>query len=336
MSAAFMPEWEQLTHPLPSGEGITARAIPKDRSGRIYCGRDARGRRHLLIRLESDEMGFEDTQSRGLHCTTRELCVSGGPIGRFIDLDCRDPTTHLVLDLLAIDLVECMNGPEPVSSEVVMRVLRRWRRFWARPPGDVLSRDEQLGLFAELWFLAFWQMPRVGVTDALERWVGPMGARHDFSWGSKAIEVKSTLSSRGRVFTISSLDQLAPPENGLLGLFGMRLREDASASNSLPALIASIREILESDGVALDRFETSLGAYGYSTAHDEEYRQMRILVREERLFLVHSDFPRLTSADIPLPRFPGIEAVRYEINLNSFEHLALNDPEDITQFLGLG
>ena len=147
-----------------------------------------------------------------------------------------------------------LQSPESPSS-IVRRELARWRRFWSELPSPLLTREEQLGLFAELWFLHVWLYPRIGPAAAVQRWRGPFAARHDFEWPGRAVEVKGTTSQRGRVHTINGLDQLKPAEGGRLFLFSVRLRETASAHNSLPVLIELCREPINSDPEALSTFE---------------------------------------------------------------------------------
>src|SRR5262249_36332912 len=154
---------------------------------------------------------------------TRELLVRGQPPGRYLDVECGDSTGHEIFDLFASDLATELAKPNNPPAAAVRRVLARWRRFWAQLPLPLLSREEQLGLFAEVWFLDVWLLRRFGPTDALNRWHGPAGSRHDFWWSTKAVEVKATTSSRGRIFKINGLDQLVPPNNGDLYIFGMRL-----------------------------------------------------------------------------------------------------------------
>src|SRR5207245_778158 len=100
--------------------------------------------------------------------------------------------------------------------ESVARVFARWRRFWGQLPQHLLSREQQLGLFAELWFLNVWLLPRVDAAEAVTRWRGPFGARHDFEWPTRSVEVKVTTSTRGPIHYIHGLDQLVPPDGGNL------------------------------------------------------------------------------------------------------------------------
>src|SRR5687768_12514986 len=65
----------------------------------------------------------------------------------------------------------------------------------------------------------------------------PFGARHDFEWQGKSIEIKTTVSTRGRIHKVNGIDQLRPPEHGELLFFSLRVREEASAANTLPKLV---------------------------------------------------------------------------------------------------
>ena len=73
---------------------------------------------------------------------------------------------------------------------------------------------------------------------------------------------------RGRVHRINGLNQLAPPENGELMFFSLRLREEGGASNTLPALVGTCRSLLEADAEALSGFESALVQVGYSPVDD--------------------------------------------------------------------
>ena len=206
-------------------------------------------------------------------------------------------------------------------SEIVHQVLAKWRRFWGQIPQDLLSRNEVTGLIAELRFLSEKMIPQIGPAEAIKRWRGPFGSRHDFEWPGESVEVKATTSSRGRIFHINGIDQLEPPENGKLFFFGVRLREEGGAELTLPGIIENCRKLLLSDDDSLDRFESALVHVGYSPLHDNEYEKLRFRIIEEALFEVKDDFPRIGVSNF-IGGIPSeIERVEYEINLNNYRKL---------------
>jgi hypothetical protein len=307
----------------PTGEKLTARLALPDVTDRLQCGVDSQGRRHLLIALLANEEDLRDVDTRGVSVVTRELVTQDQLIARYLDIECLDALGYPALDLLGGELADDLFAGQKAPSEIVRRVLAKWRRFWGNVPKTLLSRDELLGLFAELWFLLVWLVPHVGSAIAVQRWRGPFGARHDFEWKGKSIEVKSTTSTRGRIHYVNGVEQLLPPDNGELLVFSLRLREEAGAANTLPAIIALCRTQFESDLEALGQFEMGLARVGYSQAHDDEYEKVALRVIEEGLFAARDDFPRVTVDEFVAGIPAGVESVAYEINLNTFDHLRL-------------
>lgn len=321
MSSVAKDVWARLDASLPSGELLTARLAMPEVTNKLLAALDAEKRRHLLIPLQPHEDELHDDQSRGLNVITRELVVKEQGNGRYLDICCNDTTGYVALDLIGGELAAGLVSAKASPTRLVELVLAKWRRFWGQLPRQMLSYEEQLGLFAELWFLSTWLATHVGMKDAVTPWRGPFGARHDFEWVGRSIEVKATTSTRGRIHRINGLDQLTPPDNGDLMFFSLRLREERGASNTLPGLIAACRAKLESDPHTLDKFEVALAQANYSPAYEEEYARLRLRVVDEGLFRVERDFPRVTSASFKSGCPPGVERVEYEINLGGYEHL---------------
>lgn len=194
MSPIAPEVWTRLEQGRPVGDNLTARqAVP---SSRLHCALDSENRRHLLIALQKNEKELRDTQSRGIHVETRDLIVRGQPANRYLDIQCLDITGYPALDLIGGELVTEFSKPDAVPADVVKRVLAKWRRFWGLLPRTLLSREEVIGLFAELWFFLVWLLPTAGPAATSERWRGPMGSRHDYEWLGFSVEVKATTSTR--------------------------------------------------------------------------------------------------------------------------------------------
>jgi hypothetical protein len=330
--SSIAPEvWAQLEPARPSGENLIARFAMPDVTDRLQCALDADGRRHLLIAMAPGDEALRDEQSRGLRVLTRELSVEGAQPSRRLDVQCEDAAGHSAFDLIGGELAVQLRAAAQPPAEILRQVLAKWRRFWGQLPRTLLSREQQLGLFAELWFLSFWLLPRVSTSDSISRWRGPFGARHDFEWPGRSVEVKATTSTRGAIHRINGIEQLSMPENGDLLFFSMRVREEAGATNTLPSLIAACRAALGGDSDALSRFESALALAGHSPAHDEEYGKLRLRFASQELFCVRDTFPRLTPISFVDGLPAGVERVEYEINLAGLQHLRLaRAPEEAT------
>ena len=315
--------WARLEASPPVGDGLTARLAVPDQSDIVLAAVDADNRRHILIRLKSIDEGIYDSDSRGLAVSTRDLRVTGEEPLRHVDITCQDSTGYDALDLIGAEIALRISTSRQTAAESVRNVLAKWRRFWGRTPRNVLSRSEQIGLYAELWFLRFWLLERVGVEEAVLRWRGPFGARHDFEWAGRSVEVKGTTSARRVVHRINGIDQLSPPESGELLFFSLQLREERGAIRTLPTLVDSCREATSISDTATARLESALATVGYADVHRQEYEAFHFRTVREGLYRVTDTFPRLTREQFQ-PSLPsGIEQIEYDINLAGQDALLL-------------
>jgi hypothetical protein len=321
MSRIFRDVWDRLADSDFHGDSLWARQAEPEVTDRLLAALDSSRRRHLLVPLREVEKSFTDRRSRGLEVTTKEMSLLGRQPGRYLDIVCHDPAGHEAFDLLGGDLAADLGDPTADASAVVQRILEKWRRFWAQVARGTLSREEQIGLFAELWFLLFWLIPKIGIDDALAAWRGPHGSRHDFEMMSLSVEAKATTSVKGRTHYINGLEQLSPPDNGSLLLFSMQLREERGASNTLPTIVQSCRKALSQKPTALSLLDAGLAEAGYTDAHDEEYAKLTLRVVDSALYRVADNFPRMTP-DIFGNGVPeGVEDICYTINLSGFNAL---------------
>jgi len=274
----------------------------------------------LLVPVsENDECN--DSQSRGLTVATRELIVVGSEPTKYIDIICHDDSGHIIFDVIGKEIAEKLEKGK--SHEIITNVISKWRHFWGQPLRELLTYEELIGLFAELWFLYHWLFPQVGYLDAVKRWRGPFSSRHDFEWKDKSVEVKATTNVQGRIHKIHGIEQLSPPENGNLLFFSLRIREEQGSNNTLPAFIASCQEKLKENLDALSIFENTLAVAGYSPLHDDEYSKFKFRIVDEKLYKVTDNFPRLTTNSFKDGLPSGIGYIEYVIDLDGFENLCL-------------
>ncbi len=315
--------WSQLERSRPNGDELLGRQAAPDASHRLLAAVDSRGRRHILVALDPADPQFRDTSSRGLTVLTQELVLAGHPNARYIDMACEDVLGHNMFDLIAGEMAQRLHSAQENPAEIVSRVLAKWRRFWGQLPRQMLSREAQIGLFTELWFLTYWLLPAVGATVSIRMWRGPLGARHDFERPSLSIEAKGTASTRGRLHKINGLQQLDPPQGGELLFFSLRLREEAGATNTLPLLIQACRQRVAIDPDAEGIFETTLSTAGYLATHEEEYSKTRWRVIEDILLSTRHGFPRIHAELFESGIPAGVEEIEYTINLSTFENLVV-------------
>lgn len=276
--------------------GVRAPELPTMRAA--YLALDSAERRHLMVRLSDDALPLAQRDTRGLEVQTERLQVGDHPESLFVDLVCLDRSHYPTFVAVAEDVLNALRRTNLPARDVVASTLARWRAFWSvRPAG--LSSEEALGLFGELWFLRRWL--DASQTADIERWMATPGSRHDFQWPAASVEVKTaaTAAAEGPVHRITSLDQLADPEQGRLFLFSLQVADDALATNCLAGLVVAMSETLRDNQAATERFNQKLAEYGYSPRDAGQY-QRKLRVVAERLFHVQGEFPRLTRHSFPL------------------------------------
>jgi hypothetical protein len=309
--------WDLLESQPPSGERLTARLAVPDSRDDVFIAVDAAGRRYVLVTIPPGEpRELAERVSRGVEVKTVEMKAGIGARQDFIEIACLEAEGYAALDTIALEMVEALQAGASIGRvRLVQNVLAKWRRFWAGVSQGLLSKEQQLGLFGELWFLCRWLTPATGSSKALHMWRGPVGARNDFEVQGFAIEAKTT----GRLdaaHVIHGLEQLLEPPGGSLFLFSLTVRDEASGSETLPRLVEETRGLLADDVPALSQFESALAAVGYDDRLAGEYGKLVLRVRDEGLYRVAAGFPRLIPASLVGGLPAGVTAVTYELRLD--------------------
>lgn len=298
--------WAALTRPQ---DGLSARLHPA--SSNVWLAIDAEGRRHLLVRASTAEPDQTLMATRGLRAATAVLSIEQEPEDVWVDIACLDPVLNDTFVTVADDLAEeARNNPgDPLDA--VRRTLRTWQWFWGVDPSG-LSGEKAVGLFGELWFIDRW----APFPEGLNTWVGPTGYRHDFTTPALSIEVKATqVQGDGSVrHRIASLDQLTAPETGSLYLFSLQALRDPNASNTLPGLVARLRDRLGSRPDLVGLLDQRLAQAGWSPSLADRHGQPYRVVAEE-LYRVEEGFPRLVRETFARGIPPGVDDIAYTIDL---------------------
>lgn len=252
----------------------------------ILYGLDAEGRRHLFVPTEASTDVKPDRRSAGVHILPQVL-EDGGQATSYIGLSCRREHLNAVFGHLVAETVQRLQQSGTDAYTTCRLVLARWRELIDRDVPRVLSPEAQTGLFAELSWLERMVAHNV---DALENWIGPSRAVHDFRRGDYAVEVKSTQSRESFTFKVNGLRQLETPVGGQLWAAACRVEEQPAFGRSLPAIIDDLRGM----GVDPLSFAEKLLNAGYDSRDDAHYASRSFGLTETRVYRVDDSFPRLT------------------------------------------
>jgi hypothetical protein len=316
---AKVPRWDLLEAEPPTKERLAVRTALSGRHADVLIGVDAALRRHVLVRIpQGEEDALTERVSRGIGVQTVKMVPKDTGLEEcFVEIACLDSQGYGALDLVISDLVDAVERSAGLTRvKLVQGVLSKWRRFWSGVPTNALGIEQQIGLFGELYFLCRWLSSALGPIKALGTWRGPAGSRNDFELAGLAIEAKTT-KRVDAVHVIHGLDQLLEPAGGVLLLFALSVRDEASATEGLPRLVSEMRSRLADDADALNLFETLLYSAGYDDRLEAEYAKLMLRVRSEGLYRVSDGFPRLIPASIVGGLPAGVDAVNYEVRLDA-------------------
>lgn len=277
--------------------------------GVVLFALDSIGRRHLLIPAAQTLRGESDQRSSGVQIVLRDL-VDGGIQTTFVDIVCLKPHLDTVFDHLIDEVLDGVRSDPARPLTVARRVLGRWRELLERSRPGVLSEQELLGLYGELYVLN--ELCTL-TPAAIRTWRGPAAARHDFQSGSVALETKTTTSRGPAILYIHGVDQLSLPEKGQLYLVVIFAERTPNAGQSVPDLVRSVRA-LGVDGLELTSKLTSIG---YAEEDVEEYTDITFSFRMKSVFEVDDDFPRIIRSSFVSGDLPArVSDVRYAIDVS--------------------
>lgn len=284
--------------------------------------RDENDKKHFVIEFSDARLKeIRDPNINGLRLSGKQFKFNGKDTKWFIDLECSrqdylDEFTGIIKEISRNILL--LNN-DPITS--VIDVIENWKSFLASRVKEVLSEEEQLGLFCELIILK--TLCNINPGLALNSWKGPLGEKHDFSFSEWCIEVKGTRSAQHSHW-INGIDQLKGPANKSLAFISFLLTGSQS-SISIQSLIDSIvTQRLNNKPALVETFYKLLILAGYSRTFAEEYDKLQFDIIDCILFHVNENFPKLTSENLKSQLSSRVSEIRYKIDLQGLHGISFD------------
>lgn len=249
-----------------------------------------------------------------------ELSVVSQGQNRYLSLQLQDAAYQEIFLLFCKDIVQhSATAANPVAD--ILQRYKSWQKLLQKGGSGILSQEEQKGLIGELLYLQH-LLNTMTSSAAIQSWRGPDKADQDFVFASGWSEVKAVKPGADKV-GISSLQQLALPEEGKLIVFFLDVTDHLYAPVTLCALIDDISQSLQSDTSVLDDFNIKLMQYGYDNKQRAHYEGTSYRVLDKAVFKVNKDFPRLTPDNVPSAvtvcsyslALTALQSFKYEENL---------------------
>ena len=204
---------------------------------------------------------------------------------------------------------------EGTLVEKLLERLAKWQSLFEKVGKQGLSDEAQRGLYGEVFFLRFFLNNSSDTNYCLKSWLGPEKSIQDFQDSNWAVEVKTTHGNNHQKIHIASERQLDDSIIDKIFLCHLSLDIRVGNGESLNFLIDEVSELLNNNTMASNLFKLKLLESGYYETHRPLYEEKGYTIRQENLYRVSGNFPRITENQIPI----GVGDVKYSIVLSESE-----------------
>lgn len=232
-------------------------------------------------------------------------------IFKLLNTEHKDIFSVLCEDLILS--VAPLQSEEKILKELINR-FEKWKSLFDKVSSHGLTPEEQRGLFGELFLLKKLLLSFEQTGFVLSSWVGVEKQIRDFQYNNWGIEVKTTHGNNHQKIHISSERQLDTSNLEHLFLFHLSMESRLNSGETLNSMVDSIKLILESDFVSLNKFNNKLFEAGYFENHRDNYSDTGYFIRKEAFYKVENEFPRIEEKDMR----NGVGDVKYSIIISQF------------------
>lgn len=217
-----------------------------------------------------------------------------------------------------ITVIDTYDSDEKKISKLFER-LDKWKNLLANKRQLSISKEKQMGIFSEIYSLKNLIAPNIGLSYALNSWIGMEMDKQDFNLKDCAIEVKSHRTTKGNVAIISSLGQLFSEKNKLFIVsFGLTLDQNGLSIDDIYDDIIEEATSVEQEVLLIKLFE-----YGW-IPHNDKFLKDKFVIDSEKIYEVREGFPKIDQEMID----SRIIEVKYKIDLSKCDDY-LADIDDI-------
>jgi hypothetical protein len=216
-----------------------------------------------------------------------------------------------IFSALSEDLINSVSAildEKQVVDELLNR-LAKWQALFERLGQQGLSAEAQRGLYGELYFLRKILQQGIDKRHCISSWQEPTNKIQDFQHERWAVEVKTTHGNNHQRIQISNERQLDDSIIPELFLYHLSLDIRQNYGESLNEMVEWVADSLTPDINALNAFRLKLFEAGYFDVHRPQYSDTGYSIRQESIYKIEGDFPRITESDIR----NGVGNVKYSI-----------------------
>lgn len=228
-----------------------------------------------------------------------------------------------IFSTLCEDLIQQVSEIKTENELIknLMSRLEKWRLLFERIGQQGLPEEAQRGLYGELYFLRKFLKKTSDYLFCIETWKGPDKAIQDFQFSDWGVEIKTTHGKNHQKIQIASERQLDTSIVPNIYLHHISLDVRSDHGETLVDIIKEIYGILDTNPTASNNFRLKLMDANYFDIHTWLYNTIGYSIRQEKLYKISDNFPRLTESQIP----SGVGDVRYTVVVSDNEEWIIDE-----------
>lgn len=237
-----------------------------------------------------------------------------------------------IFSTLCLDLIYRVSqiNDEKILVDKLYDRLFEWQLLLEKLGTQGLSESEQRGLYGELYFLRKYLSSNSDYEMCVNSWMGPEKGIQDFQYSDWAVEVKTTHGKNHQKIQINSERQLDDSIFPKIYLYHLSLDIRNGFGETLNSIVQDIQKKLITDSIATHIFIMKLMNAGYFERHSDYYNDNGYQIREDNIYSVKDEFPRITEKQIP----DGVGDVKYSIILSESEAWKIDESDLFSNISG--
>ncbi|MBE6061898.1 MAG: PD-(D/E)XK motif protein [Clostridium sulfidigenes] len=247
-----------------------------------------------------------------------------GMEGCYVRIEQGESSDNDVYFAVSEDLCLCLKDVERANLRFKLSTaLERWKRFFSLRESIVLTREEQIGLFGELYLLRSMMKNGIVASNAISCWKGPYQGVYDFSLSNMSIEVKTTASKMPYKVHISNEMQLDDRlAGGILVLSFIAVQPSDSSGETLGDVVKDIVYFIEEDEASRSLFQDKIFGCGLGNSYIDRYIS-KYIIKEHGFYNVQENFPRILSKDLA----KGLGDISYSLDISACSNYLMDEQQ---------
>lgn len=318
--------WTELESEMPPESGILYKRLSGEVLPPVYIALKYPEKfRCIAAHLDSGSVISSDNQNILRDIRIEKMIDNKNPGKCFFLIVLANNQHRDIFSTLSEDLINRVSSITE-EKELIKQLINRlgkWRLLFEKIGQQGLSNEAQIGLYGELFFLRKFLQKIGNDLFCIETWKGPEKAVQDFQQADWAVEIKTTHGKNHQKLHISSERQLDTSLIPRIFLIHYSLEVRQNHGESLNEVVDILFQALLRSPIAYNSFKFKMLEAGYFDIHRHLYAETGYSLRQEHIYKITHDFPKITEANVPV----GVGDVRYSIIVPAIDDMTLNESE---------